>query len=1693
MNNRFRFIKQITSITLAMAMVLSSTTAFAAGNNRDVARDNANVEAVSATVNNVVPVKDSSGLTVQYLEGTKVRSQSGCKEFVNNMSDGWYVLNGSRNTNDTVVIKGKVNLILADDSYLEAKKGIYITKDSELIIWAQSNKSEGSTGRIKATSESGAGIGSVKDAIGGSLTINGGMIEANGAKYAAGIGGGRGEKSGFGNITINKGFITANGGEYGAAIGRGQRNWTFGTITINGGEVNTKGGYGGAGIGGGEDRGTPNVIINGGNVNADSGANAAGIGGGYYGNQDGKVTINGGTVNALGSPVGIGGGNIGNATFLKAKLNGAEVEINGGYITTNGIGSGVEGTNGPITINGGTVNSKNAYGVAIGADGDQKAPITINGGVVNATMDGTGNLVYRNGAAIGSCQDAGEININGGTVTAISTGGAGIGGAEHKGGVAAAGGHGGNVTITGGNVTAIALGASAGIGGGEKAPGGNVTITGGIVTASSNSADNTITLMGAYGAGSPTAGAAASGASSTMVQMLITGIVMAATSGDVGGAGIGGGYKGNGGNVKIKGGTVIASAKQKGSAAIGKGQGGDNDGSLEIYDDAMVKASNDAKSLSVVEASDRVSACRSNTNAVVTKCDHSDAILMDKNAKVHEVICSHCKANGKTAEEEHHFDEHTHTCACGRTQYKLTAHVVNETVNKDVHQNAKYNKTGGFAYSYEGGVTYVTAGDTLTVSLENKKELQEIELTYNKDGHEEVMKPIEYKTGNDGVITAKYTMPESDADITYTVKNRPIELKASEISNAPRTIKGVVYDGKSHMVVEPGSCKGGTLFYALGEDDTNAPEFDGDINDTLGSHESDRTWKHGVPLVSEVGTYNVWYMIKGSEGYSDTEPVVIQGEIKKVDSVKGKEKTTKGEVNDITDVKKDATAKKQYKTTIEVSNNAYIGEVKFNIEVDGKKMETPKAGDTLEVLEGTKIKVDIPADVIAKKGVQLFYKKKDNLTYTATPKVNKSNEDGSLHVEFEAPGSDSRLVIQFDGSVSQAKKITYEAPTPRSGLIYNGKGQALVKAGYAKGGKLYYALGENATTAPSLEGLSNGSGKVWSVGVPKATESGKYYVWYIIKGDDGYEDISPKCVEVEIGKSAEQKKESVNDGIDDDKDSTLSRVKASSDNKLSDSMDISDEEKDMGVNLWLEEEDITYSLDDYSKMILHNRFSDYEIPVIYDLSLYKKVGDEEPVDITELQKDVELEVDVPGQYVKDGRNFVILRLNEDDPTDITVINPTEFDALHNELTFSTSKICPIAIAFKADEEVINRETTSGTKTPSLISPRAKEGLYYSGNDMELVTSGTALGGTIYYALSNDSNEAPEFDGLSDDKNRTWNTSIPTGKKVGAYNVWYKVIGDEGYCDLDAACVVSEIKEVPGSKYNDVDKEKGKTTNITDHPDVSDNNPNNVKIESDIKPPAPVYPVVDYDDSDDEDDTINYDEEDGINYWLELDDITDTLTDEDVWIIYQQLRQYYIGSLIELSLVMQQGDTTFDITELDEPVTISFEIPEYLRNPGRRYIIYMLEDDGDFYEPNVIRPESIDEANNRITFKTNRIKPFLLGYTDNTNEGDVIVLDEYFDGSKLLSDVKVNSSTVNSTNNNTNVTTSSIPQQSNIKLPGADDNNVVKVDNYQTSDSTTIKVPSAKTGDDFFIYDYVYNLLYYLIHNKACESCMILAK
>lgn len=140
----------------------------------------------------------------------------------------------------------------------------------------------------------------------GSLIINSGegdfqgyagSLDAQGGTVGAGIGGGNSHSS---VIEIHGGLITATGKNFASGIGGGNPDSGsgIGNVTITGGAITANGSHYGAAIGGGY-KSEGIVSISGGTITAYGGDYAPGIGNGNsYEGSEGKVTITGGSVKA---------------------------------------------------------------------------------------------------------------------------------------------------------------------------------------------------------------------------------------------------------------------------------------------------------------------------------------------------------------------------------------------------------------------------------------------------------------------------------------------------------------------------------------------------------------------------------------------------------------------------------------------------------------------------------------------------------------------------------------------------------------------------------------------------------------------------------------------------------------------------------------------------------------------------------------------------------------------------------------------------------------------------------------------------------------------------------------------------------------------------------------------------------------------------------------------------------------------------------------------------------------------------------------------------------------------------------------------------------------------------------------------------------------------------------------------------
>lgn len=153
----------------------------------------------------------------------------------------------------------------------------------------------------------------------------------------------------------------------------------------------------------------------------------------------------------------------------------------------------------------------------------------------------------------------------------------------------------GALIATGGRSTgtsASSVGGGAGIGGGDKSNGYNITINGGRITATGGTPPSNIGGSNGFGGGAGIGGGSASNTSAgNGSNITINGGIITATPGSEAlgtryGAGIGGGYFGDGSRITIQGGTVDSTGN---SGSAGIGGGADGNGSDILISGGTVK------------------------------------------------------------------------------------------------------------------------------------------------------------------------------------------------------------------------------------------------------------------------------------------------------------------------------------------------------------------------------------------------------------------------------------------------------------------------------------------------------------------------------------------------------------------------------------------------------------------------------------------------------------------------------------------------------------------------------------------------------------------------------------------------------------------------------------------------------------------------------------------------------------------------------------------------------------------------------------------------------------------------------------------------------------------------------------------------------------------------------------------------
>ena len=468
----------------------------------------------------------------------------------------------------------------------------------------------------------------------------------------------------------------------------------------------------------------------------------------------------------------------------------------------------------------------------------------------------------------------------------------------------------------------------------------------------------------------------------------------------------------------------------------------------------------------------------------------------------------------------------------GEGENSATAHVV-YTIAKAQLTDVSVKQNGTLTYNGEAQTPQVNA-------IATAKGGQTVTFTYSKtqDGEYTSTVPSITNVNESGTFYYKASAPNhEDASGSFEVT---MEKAASSAATAKANHR--TYDASEKpLVTVTGSATGGTMNYAIGEDSITAPT----------------NWNDAIPSAKNADIYYVWYKVAGDENHKDTQAVCVPVTISKANlTVEALNQNIKvgGHVPDLTNpvldthysvkglVGKDklTTApnmsyRKEGSAANPDSSKANTFEIKISggsagenysitykdaiLTISDKKTQTITAKDVTVTYGDTDKSVSATVKEPASGGGKItFAVKDDSRSYikidsdTGVLSIRSVPSDNKAYVLVTAAETEeyAKASIEVLITINKANSSVSKAPEAISNLRYTGTAQELVNKGQAKGGTMNYALGDNSETEPTE----------WSNTIPSASDAKTYYVWYMVKGNNNYNNSAVfGPIEISIGKA----------------------------------------------------------------------------------------------------------------------------------------------------------------------------------------------------------------------------------------------------------------------------------------------------------------------------------------------------------------------------------------------------------------------------------------------------------------------------------------------------------------------------------------------------------------------------------------------
>lgn len=349
-----------------------------------------------------------------------------------------------------------------------------------------------------------------------------------------------------------------------------------------------------------------------------------------------------------------------------------------------------------------------------------------------------------------------------------------------------------------------------------------------------------------------------------------------------------------------------------------------------------------------------------------------------------------------------------------------------------------------------------------------------------------------------GVYTVYYRVKGDETHSDSPVYSLVVKIDKSatevKVTSAPTPRIGLVSNGSAQILVNAGTCEGGTMEYSLGNG----------------------VWSTKIPAAKEAGDYTVYYRAVGDNGFISSVQNV------KVKIVEGSNATIitrpvarnlvyNGTVQTLITPASANSGTIQYclnsfstwSTQVPSAVDAGLYTVSYRLLGDSKVnsvyVTIAKAASRVNAqptvvsgLEYTGSAQQLLSSTGSAVGGQMQFSLDKNNWSNSIP---KAVEAGSYNVYYRVLG-DSNHTNSTIGSVSvvisaSSSNITVK-PTARS-LVYTGNQLQLITAGVVDGGTMEYRLGSNG---------------VWNTNLPTAVNAGMYNVYYRVAGSGNYEIIT---------------------------------------------------------------------------------------------------------------------------------------------------------------------------------------------------------------------------------------------------------------------------------------------------------------------------------------------------------------------------------------------------------------------------------------------------------------------------------------------------------------------------------------------------------------------------------------------------------